>query len=71
MKFPAKRILKRAKGVSVSNKVPLICGIIIISMTSDVVVSCTWESVSTDSNEFVGVDVGAYYSENLCGKPAV
>ncbi len=54
-----------------SNKVPLLCGIINISMTSDVVVSCMWESVSTDSNEFVGVDVGAYYSEDLCRKPAV
>jgi hypothetical protein len=38
---------------------PLICGIMITSMTSDVVVSCMWESVSTDSNEYRGVDVGA------------
>jgi hypothetical protein len=41
------------------------------SMTSEVVVSRMWESVSTDSNAFLGVDVGAYHSENLCRKPAV
>jgi hypothetical protein len=39
-----------------------------VCMTSDVVVSLMWEEcVSTERNKFVGVDVGAYHSETLCG----
>ena len=37
-----------------------------IRVTSDVVVSCMWENVSTDSNWFVDVDVGASNFETLC-----
>jgi hypothetical protein len=37
-----------------------------IRVTSDVVVSCMWENVSTDSNWFVDVDVGASNLETLC-----
>src|SRR6185312_9975534 len=37
-----------------------------VRVTSDVVVSCMWENVSTDSNWFVDVDVGASNLETLC-----